>query len=246
MGLQVGPAHAGGRNPEDGVHRLDNLRRVALLETHVAVKNSSFHTLSLSAFVLTVPCIRHRQQLRDKSFAVLLVADLFHPIDDLTVERFLNGDMRHGRGRRSTMPMLLARRDRDDIAGMDLLDRTALALRPTATGGDDQRLPERMGVPRGAAPGSNVTLAPDARAGAFAWNKGSMRTVPVNQSAGPLLDGCEPILLISILICCVWVKWASTCARRIAGVASTAPVVFRKLRRERAIMSNNGFRTVDR
>jgi hypothetical protein len=25
-----------------------------------------------------------------------------------------------------------------------------------------------------------------------------MRTVPVNQSAGPLLDGCEPILLISI------------------------------------------------
>src|SRR5213594_1313884 len=49
------------------------------------------------------------------------------------------------------------------------------------------------------APGSNVTLAPDARAGAFAWNKGSMRTVPVNQSAGPLLDGCEPFLLISIL-----------------------------------------------
>src|SRR5258708_10669250 len=26
-----------------------------------------------------------------------------------------------------------------------------------------------------------------------------MRTVPVNQSAGPLLEGCEPILLISIL-----------------------------------------------
>jgi hypothetical protein len=26
-----------------------------------------------------------------------------------------------------------------------------------------------------------------------------MRTVPVNQSAGPLLDGCEPLLLISIL-----------------------------------------------
>src|SRR5439155_21071107 len=49
------------------------------------------------------------------------------------------------------------------------------------------------------APGSNVTLAPDARAGAFAWNKGSMRTVPVNQSAGPLLDGCEPFLLVSIL-----------------------------------------------
>src|ERR1700741_39135 len=49
------------------------------------------------------------------------------------------------------------------------------------------------------APGSNVTLAPAERAGVFAWNKGSMRTVPVNQSAGPLLEGCEPFLLISIL-----------------------------------------------
>jgi hypothetical protein len=67
VGLQVGPAHARGRNPEDGVHRLDDLRRVALLETHVAVKNSSFHTLSFSAFVLTVPCIGHRRQLRDRS-----------------------------------------------------------------------------------------------------------------------------------------------------------------------------------
>src|SRR5262249_57006784 len=28
------------------------------------------------------------------------------------------------------------------------------------------------------APGSNVTLAPSARAGAGAWNKGSIRTVP--------------------------------------------------------------------
>src|SRR2546425_350601 len=46
--------------------------------------------------------------------------------------------------------------------------------------------------------GSNVTLAPAARAGAFTWNKGSMCTVPVNQSAGPLLEGCEPLLLISI------------------------------------------------
>src|SRR3954454_12630645 len=48
------------------------------------------------------------------------------------------------------------------------------------------------------APGSKVTLAPAVRAGAFAWNKGSTRAVPVNQSAGPLADGCEPLLLISI------------------------------------------------
>src|SRR2546422_1236514 len=47
------------------------------------------------------------------------------------------------------------------------------------------------------APGSNVTLAPCARAGSCAWNRGSMRTVPVKYSAGPLPDGCEPLLLMS-------------------------------------------------
>jgi hypothetical protein len=36
---------------------------------------------------------------------------------------------------------------------------------------------------------SNVTLAPTARAGACGWNSGSIRTVPVNHSAGPLADG---------------------------------------------------------
>src|SRR6266850_5353072 len=48
------------------------------------------------------------------------------------------------------------------------------------------------------APGSNVTLAPVTRAGSGASNSGSMRTLPVNQSAGPWPDGCEPLRLISI------------------------------------------------
>src|ERR1044072_8802661 len=48
------------------------------------------------------------------------------------------------------------------------------------------------------APGSKVTLALRTRAGSGASNNGSMRTKPVNQSAGPLLDGCEPLRLISI------------------------------------------------
>src|SRR5882724_1469276 len=48
------------------------------------------------------------------------------------------------------------------------------------------------------APGSNVTLAPPTRAGSGASNSGSIRTVPVNQSAGPLPEGREPTLLISI------------------------------------------------
>jgi hypothetical protein len=53
------------------------------------------------------------------------------------------------------------------------------------------------------APGSNVTLAPTARAGAFGWNKGSMRTVPVKYSAGPLLEGCDPLRFISMLNSCI-------------------------------------------
>ena len=41
--------------------------------------------------------------------AVLLVADLFHPVDNLAVELFLNGDVRHGSGRRGPVSALLAR-----------------------------------------------------------------------------------------------------------------------------------------
>ena len=81
------------------------------------------------------------------SLAVLVVADFFQPVHRLAVERFLNGDMRHGRRRRGTVPMLFAGRDRDHIAGMDFLNRTALLLYPSETGGDDQSLPKRMGVP---------------------------------------------------------------------------------------------------
>src|SRR6185369_17701812 len=49
------------------------------------------------------------------------------------------------------------------------------------------------------APGSNVTFAPTARAGSGGLNSGSMRTVPVKYSAGPLPEGCDPLRLISII-----------------------------------------------
>src|SRR4051794_33876630 len=62
------------------------------------------------------------------------------------------------------------------------------------------------GCPRGCvchtvrAPGSKVTAAPATLAGAGAVNSGSMRTVPVNQSAGPFPEGCEPARLMSMLV----------------------------------------------
>ena len=48
------------------------------------------------------------------------------------------------------------------------------------------------------APGSNVTLAPATRAGSGAVKSGSIRTMPVNQSADPRPDGSDPARLMSI------------------------------------------------
>src|SRR2546421_2929153 len=48
------------------------------------------------------------------------------------------------------------------------------------------------------APGSKVTLTASTRAGAGAWFSGSMRTLPVKYSVGPLPDGCEPLRFSSI------------------------------------------------
>jgi hypothetical protein len=48
------------------------------------------------------------------------------------------------------MPVLQPWRKPHDVTGADLLDRGALALHPSKAGGDDQRLPERMRMPRGA------------------------------------------------------------------------------------------------
>src|SRR5260370_4474022 len=91
---------------------------------------------------------RHFTSVR--SPAVLLVADLLHPIDDLPIELCLHGDMRHGSCRRRAMPVLFPTREPHHIARPNFLDWTALALRPAAAGCDKQGLTERMCVPRGA------------------------------------------------------------------------------------------------
>jgi hypothetical protein len=70
-------------------------------------------------------------------------------------------------------------------------------LRPAASAGDDQKS-GRAGGCAVRAPGSNVTLAPLTLAGSDRSNSGSIRTVPVDQSAGPLADACEPTRLMSI------------------------------------------------
>jgi hypothetical protein len=71
---------------------------------------------------------------------VLLVADLFHPINCLAVEFFLNSDMSHGCDERGPMPVLLLRCDLYDIAGLDLLDRTSPTPHSSTSGRNDQGL----------------------------------------------------------------------------------------------------------
>jgi hypothetical protein len=63
---------------------------------------------------------RRLRSLRHALTLVLFVADLFHPVDDLAFVLLLNGDMRHGRGRRGSVPVLLTGRKPDDITRPNL------------------------------------------------------------------------------------------------------------------------------
>ena len=88
-----------------------------------------------------------------RTLAVLLVAHMLHPIDVLAIEFFLNGNVRHSRCRSRTMPMLLARCKPDHIAWPDLFDSAVPALCQATARGDDQRLSERVRMPRRACAG---------------------------------------------------------------------------------------------
>ena len=96
------------------------------------------------------------------------------------------------------MPVLLAWRNPYDISRPDLLDGPAPPLCASNAGRHDQRLTERVRVPCRAGAG----LEGDARTGSASRNgrveQGSIRTVPVNHSAGPFAEGCEPLRLISM------------------------------------------------
>src|SRR4051812_41466145 len=65
---------------------------------------------------------------------VLVVADLFEPVDGLAVELLLDGDMAHRRGWAGAVPVLFAGREPDHVARPDVFDRPALALSPAAAG----------------------------------------------------------------------------------------------------------------
>src|SRR5690242_13079101 len=80
---------------------------------------------------------------------VLLITDMFHPVNDLAVELFLDGDVGHPCTRRCSVPVLFTGREPDDITRANLLNRSAFALHPAKTRGHDESLSERMSVPCG-------------------------------------------------------------------------------------------------
>src|SRR5439155_21082174 len=91
---------------------------------------------------------------------VLFVGNLLQPLDGLAVELLLDGEVRHRRGRGGAVPVLLAGREPDNVAGADLLDRPAPALAAADAAGHDQRLAERVGVPGGAGAGFEGDAGP--------------------------------------------------------------------------------------
>src|SRR4051812_41802093 len=81
------------------------------------------------------------------SFAVLVIAYLFHPFNVLPLERLGDSNVRHASRCARAMPMLYPRRSPDDIARLNLLLFSTLLLYPTGAGGHNQELSERMRMP---------------------------------------------------------------------------------------------------
>ena len=68
---------------------------------------------------------------------VLFVTHFFHPFDNLAVECFLNGDVRHCRRWRAAVPMPLIGWAPDDITRPEFHFGLAFTLHPAEAGGDD-------------------------------------------------------------------------------------------------------------
>src|SRR5580658_5517578 len=72
---------------------------------------------------------------------------MLEPVYGFAVELFLNGDVRHGRCLRCSVPVLFSGFEPEDVARADLFDWAAPALRAAAAGCDNERLAERVRMP---------------------------------------------------------------------------------------------------
>lgn len=95
---------------------------------------------------------------------VLRLRDRLPPGNSLAALGFSDGDMGHAVVGRGTMPVTGVRRNPDSVARSDLLSRAAFLLHVSGACGDDQHLPQRVGVPSCACAGlEGHCAAADAR-----------------------------------------------------------------------------------
>lgn len=113
----------------------------------------------------------NRAGQQDLLSQILFIAYFFQPVDYVAVESLGDGDVRHSCGAGGTVPMLFARREPHNITGMDRFNRPAFTLHASATRRHYQRLPQRMGVPRGPGAGfkCNYCAAHTCRIAALKW-----------------------------------------------------------------------------
>src|SRR3954468_19179253 len=88
---------------------------------------------------------------------VFVVGDVRAPGDGAAgLVVLLHRDVGHEAARCGAVPVVFVRLEEDAVAGVDLLDRAALALAAPDALGDEDRLPVRVGVPGRAGAGREV------------------------------------------------------------------------------------------
>ena len=98
------------------------------------------------------------------------------------------------------MPVLFTRCEPHDVAGSNFFNRAAVALHPAKPADNDQRLPQRMGMPGRACARFEGDIGPR-----YPRRVGTVeQRVDANDAgepiAGPLTEGCVPMRLISMVI----------------------------------------------
>ena len=105
----------------------------------------------------------------------MIVADLFHPVNGLAGELFLDSDVRHCRAWCGAVPVFLTWRSPDHVARLNFLDRIAPALYPSAASRHDQGLAQRVGVPCRTGAGLECDTAPGRACRIVGLDPGSYR-----------------------------------------------------------------------
>ena len=90
---------------------------------------------------------------------VLVIGNVFEPVDGAAVDEGLDGDVGHRGLGGAAMPVLDPGWSPDDIAFGDALLVPAPLLHPPVTGGDDEGLPAGVGVPGSPCAWSEVDAA---------------------------------------------------------------------------------------